>query len=76
MVEAAQPPKTGEIAVKRHGFGENHSKITPRMAQNGPVSQSVIRLKMNFVTNLKSENSRPVARMLKAVVHVRAGTPI
>jgi hypothetical protein len=38
MVEAAQPPKTGETTVKRHGFGENHRKITPKMAkfQNSP----------------------------------------
>jgi hypothetical protein len=30
VVEVAQSPKTGGIAVKRHGFGENHRKNTPK----------------------------------------------
>jgi hypothetical protein len=33
MVEVAQPPKTGGIAVQRHGFGENHRKNTPKISK-------------------------------------------
>jgi hypothetical protein len=40
MAEIAQSPKTGEITVKRHGFGENHRKNTTKTAPNSQISNA------------------------------------
>jgi hypothetical protein len=41
MVEVAQSPKTGKIAVKMHCFGENHRKNTPKTAPNSQISKTI-----------------------------------
>jgi hypothetical protein len=57
----AQSPKTGEIAVKRHGFGENHRKNTPKTAPNGQISK---RTKIFFRRGyVKKSRSRAIGNL-------------
>jgi hypothetical protein len=57
MVEVAQSLKTGEITVKRHGFGENHRKNAPKTAPNGQIPK---RPKTIFRDCVKKSRSRAI----------------
>jgi hypothetical protein len=56
-VEVAQSPKTGEITVKMHGFGENHRKNSPKTALNGQILK---RTKTIFGDYAKKSRSRAI----------------
>jgi hypothetical protein len=60
MVEVAQSPKTGEITVKRHGFGENHRKNTPKTAPNRQISKCPKTFFRDCVKIIKKSRSRAI----------------